>query len=129
MKTKNIAILAGFFAAVLIGASLANGYIFRGRLGEKGQVKETKASQTEEIKISAYRFGYEPTTIAVKKGQRIRLIIDNTDTLHGVRIPELGLAGNDRLEFTADKIGEFQWFCNNFCGQGHQAMSGKLIVQ
>lgn len=124
MKTKNIAILAGVFSAALVGlvgVSLVNGYISSGQIGE--------TSQAKEIKISAYRFGYEPAAVTVKKGQKIRLVINNTDTLHGIRIPDLGLAGNDQLEFTANKTGEFPWFCNNFCGQGHQGMSGKLIIQ
>lgn len=126
MKTKKTIILAGFLAAALvglIGVSLVKGYI------SSGKIKEASAGQIKEIKISAYRFGFEPAAVTVKKGQKIRLVINNTDALHGIRIPDLGVAGNDLVEFTANKTGEFPWFCNNFCGQGHQAMSGKLIVQ
>lgn len=33
------------------------------------------------------------------------------------------------LEFTADKPGEFRFMCANFCGVGHDAMGGKLIIK
>lgn len=88
-----------------------------------------KNSDIKEFKIKAFRFGYAPDTINVNKGDKVRIIIDNADTLHGIRIPDLGLKGNDIIEFTADKTGEFTWYCNNMCGEGHMQMNGKLIVK
>lgn len=83
----------------------------------------------KEIVIDASKFEYNPSVVTVKRGERIKLVINNTDTLHGIRIPELEISGNDFVEFTAEKTGEFTWYCNNFCGQGHQEMQGKLIVE
>jgi len=82
-----------------------------------------------EINVKAFRFGYEPNVINAKKGERIKININNTDILHGIRIPDLGLSGNEVLEFTADQVGEFTWYCANMCGQGHGSMQGKLTIE
>ena len=82
-----------------------------------------------EISIDARRFNFNPGTITVKKGEKIKLTINNLDTTHGINIPDLGVSGKDSLEFTADTKGEFTFYCNNFCGSGHSAMQGKLIVE
>lgn len=79
--------------------------------------------------VNAYRFGYSPDTITVNNGDMVKIIINNTDTLHGIRIPELNIKGNDVIEFTANKSGEFTWYCANMCGNGHMQMKGKLIVK
>ncbi len=91
--------------------------------------KVVTQSDIKEFTVKAFRFGYTPDTITVNKGDRVRIIINNTDTLHGIRIPELDLKNNNQIEFTADKTGEFVWYCNNMCGKGHMEMKGKLIVR
>ena len=58
-----------------------------------------------------------------------RIKIENTDVLHGIRIPDLKIRGDDIIEFTADKTGEFDWYCTNMCGEEHMQMKGKLIVK
>ncbi|MEK6832473.1 MAG: cupredoxin domain-containing protein [Nanoarchaeota archaeon] len=83
----------------------------------------------KEFTVNAFQFGYSPNVIEVNKGDNVRIIINNTDTLHGMRIPNLSLRGNEIIEFTADKQGEFTWYCTNMCGQGHMQMQGKLIVR
>ncbi len=83
----------------------------------------------KEFTVKAFRFGYTPDTITVNKGDKVKINIDNTDTLHGIRIPDLRIRGDEVLEFTANKSGEFTWYCNNMCGEGHMKMSGKLIVK
>ena len=94
-----------------------------------GNVVETKDLEVKEFNVKAFRFGYTPDVITVNKGDKVKINIENTDTLHGIRIPELNAKGNEVIEFTADKTGEFTWYCTNMCGEGHKAMSGKLIVK
>ncbi len=88
-----------------------------------------KRDDAKVFSVSAFRFGYTPDLIQVSKGDRVRIEIENTDTLHGIRIPELNLKGNEVIEFTADKTGEFVWYCTNMCGEGHMTMKGKLVVR
>ncbi len=88
-----------------------------------------KPKEIKEFTIQAFRFGYSPDTISVNKGDKVRLNINNTDVPHGIRIPELNIKDENRLEFTADKAGQFDWYCLVPCGSGHMQMKGKLIVK
>lgn len=88
-----------------------------------------KDAEIKEFTVKAFRFGYTLDTITVNKGDKVKIIINNTDTLHGMRIPDLGIRGDETLEFTADKTGEFDWYCANMCGEKHMQMKGKLIVK
>lgn len=87
------------------------------------------SAETREFRVNAFRFGYEPNKITVNNGDTVKIIINNTDTLHGIRIPDLNISGNDVLEFTAVRSGEFKWYCNNRCGSGHMIMNGTIVVQ
>jgi cytochrome c oxidase subunit 2 len=33
-----------------------------------------------------------------------------------------------RVRLTPDKAGDFDFFCDNFCGEGHETMSGTIRV-
>ena len=85
--------------------------------------------------MTAKQFAFEPSTIEVNKGDKVRLIVTSADVPHGIAIPEYGI--NERLdpgkpvtiEFTADKQGTFTAFCSVFCGSGHSDMKGKIIVK
>src|SRR3989344_9449376 len=88
-----------------------------------------KDDDVKEFQVKAFRFGYSPGIITVNKGDNVKIIINNTDTFHGIRIPDLGIKGNEILEFTADKTGEFDWYCANMCGKEHMQMKGKLVVK
>ena len=89
----------------------------------------------KEFTITARQFQFEPSTIEVNKGDKVRLIVTSKDVPHGISIPEYSI--NERLEpnkpvtieFTADKPGTFTVFCSVLCGSGHLGMKGKLIVR
>ena len=88
----------------------------------------TALDNVREIKVRAFRFDYEPNIITIKKGEKVRFIINNSDTLHGMKFPDLSVSGDDAVELSVDKSGTYKWYCNNFCGEGHKAMSGTLVV-
>lgn len=93
------------------------------------------APKVVEINMIARQWEFEPSTITVKKGDKVRLNIRNIDVTHGFAIFEFGV--NERLapgktttvEFIADKKGEYIFFCSVQCGKGHSDMKGKLIVE
>ena len=97
--------------------------------------EKTITGGVKEFKMTAKQFSFEPSTIEVNKGDKVRLIVTSTDVPHGISIPEYGI--NERLdpgkevkiEFTADKEGTFTAFCSVFCGSGHSKMKGKIIVK
>ena len=92
-------------------------------------------SKVKEFKFEAYRFGYEPEEIVVKKGDTVRLLATSRDVTHGVYIKEYGVSvtvkrGKVRkIEFIADRVGEFPILCSVYCGRGHHKMKAKLIVE
>lgn len=105
---------------------------------EAHQGRKMMASQDTEIKeinLEAYKFGFSPERIVVKKGETVRLLATSRDIPHGVSIKEYGI--NERLEngkvsnieFVADKAGEFDILCSVYCGAGHHSMKAKLIVE
>ena len=94
------------------------------------------ADQPEQvIKISAKKFEYSPSEIKVKKGVPVVLELTSLDRLHGFNCPELGIRSDinpgqiARVRFTPQKKGTFVFFCDVFCGEGHEDMSGKIIVE
>lgn len=109
--------LIGLATLIAIGA----GAVFLMNSGSRPAVKE--------FKINAFKYYFDPDIITVKKGDKVKITVNNTDVIHGLRIPELGISGNETVEFTAGQSGEFAWYCNNYCGDGHGRMQGKLIIQ
>ena len=99
------------------------------------QETSPRSGEVKEFKMTAKQFAFEPATIEVNKGDRVRLIVTSADVPHGIAIPEYGI--NERLdpgkpvtiEFTAEKEGTFTAFCSVFCGSGHSGMKGKIVVK
>ena len=93
----------------------------------KGEIKE--------FNIIAKQFSFEPSMIEVNEGDLVRIKIKSIDVAHSIAIPDFRIS--ERLypdeevefEFVADKVGEFNFFCNVYCGEGHSKMGGKLVVR
>lgn len=88
----------------------------------------------KEFNIEARQFEFNPSTITVNKGDRVKLNIRSTDVTHGFSLPDFNIQatlspGNIVVkEFTADKAGSFTFKCSVYCGSGHSDMKGTLIV-
>ena len=94
------------------------------------------ADQSEQvIKITAKKFEYSPNEIRVKKGVPVVLELTSLDRLHGFNCPELGIRSDinpgqaAKVRFTPQQSGTFTFFCDIFCGEGHENMNGKIIVE
>lgn len=95
----------------------------------------TAAAENEQvIKVTAKRFSYTPNTITVKKGIPVVLQFTSLDRMHGFNCPDLDIRTDippkkvTELRFTPQKAGTFPFHCDNFCGTGHDGMTGKIIV-
>ncbi len=96
------------------------------------------ASRAQEpvlrIEMIAGKFAFVPGELRVKKGQRITVVLSSPDFVHGFSVPDFnvradGIPGKTvEITFVADKVGRFHFLCDNFCGEGHDRMSGFLIV-
>ncbi len=92
------------------------------------------AEQPQVIQIKAKKFEYMPNEIHIKKGVPVVLELTSLDRLHGFNCPAFKIRGDvkpheiTRLAFTPDKVGTFEFHCDNFCGEGHENMTGKFVV-
>ena len=93
-----------------------------------------------EIEVKSIQYRWEPDTIVVKKGEKIRFIIETVDAPHGFELegivipswdPEKAIRKGDKtiLEVTADEAGIWDMVCTIYCGPGHVGMKGKYIVK
>ena len=87
------------------------------------------------IDVVASRFQFEPATITVAEGEHVRLRLRSADGTHGFAIKALRLkalipkAGETvTVDVAADEAGTFDVTCSEYCGTGHGAMKGRLVV-
>lgn len=91
-------------------------------------------ANAKEFVVVASKYKFEPSTITVNKGDRVRLTLKSADVSHGIWIREFGVnlaadaGGQKTIEFVADKEGTFNFDCSVYCGEGHLEMSGRLVV-
>lgn len=85
--------------------------------------------------MTASRFKFEPATLQVTEGDRVRLTLRSVDTEHGfeikkhdvkVAVPKTGEPVT--VDFVAGKAGTYDFKCSEYCGSGHGRMKGKLVV-
>jgi heme/copper-type cytochrome/quinol oxidase subunit 2 len=92
-------------------------------------------SKIKEFHFEAYQFGYSPEEIEVKKGDIVKIYATSRDVPHGIYIKEYDInvvvekGKTKKIEFLADKLGEFQILCSIYCGRGHHDMRATLVVK
>ena len=95
----------------------------------------TNSAAPRVIKIHAQRFTYTPNEIVIKANETVTLEFTSQDFVHGFKIPDLNLRADlppgktTTIQLTPQKAGEYEFLCDNFCGDGHEKMSGKIIVK
>jgi cytochrome c oxidase subunit 2 len=78
---------------------------------------------------------FDPPSITVPAGSRVTFEVATPDVTHGFRI--LGTNVNvmivpgeiSRMEHRFTTPGEYEIVCYEYCGVGHQAMHGTVIVE
>jgi cytochrome c oxidase subunit II len=87
------------------------------------------------ITVVAKRFTYTPNEIKLKKGVPVVLELSSEDVIMGFKSPDLGAVAEivpgkgARVRITPDKVGTFTFYCNIFCGDGHEDMDGTFVVE
>jgi len=101
----------------------------------------------KEVHVKAFSYGYIPRQMRVNKGDKVRLMVTNIDRAAGItKNPDVtmgytiygpyGVRTNLDLvrgvtavsEFTADIAGEYEIFCQHFCGPLHLEMRAQFFV-
>lgn len=97
--------------------------------------KDVVMPGVHEIQVTLKKYEFNPGTLRVKKGERVRLILDAADHDHGFKLDEFDVnqkvqkGTTATVEFIADKAGTFQFRCSSVCGLGHRGMKGTLVVE
>ncbi len=84
--------------------------------------------------MDATRFAFSPAVIRVNPGDRVTLILQSDDVVHGIYVDGYDLEVRAEpgqpatLTFTADQKGSFRLRCSVTCGALHPFMIGKLQV-
>lgn len=94
-----------------------------------------KTASIKEFEMTAKQWEFNPSTITVSQGDKVKLNINSIDVDHGFAISEFGVnetlssGQTTTVEFTADKVGTYTFFCSVQCGAGHSNMQGQLEVE
>lgn len=99
-----------------------------------GTVQVAAQPAEQVVKILAKKFDYTPNQITLKKGVPVVLEFISTDVMMGFNLPGLGVRTDivpgqvARVRIVPDKVGTFTFFCDIFCGSGHEDMTGTFTV-
>lgn len=102
--------------------------------GEVSGQGTPKEAAPRTIAIAAKKFEFQPSVIRIKKGERVMLELTSLDRVHGFESPDLGLHARVepgktvRLPLTGHKAGTFEFHCDVFCGDGHEDMTGEIVI-
>jgi cytochrome c oxidase subunit 2 len=94
------------------------------------------ASAPKIIEVIARRFEFEPSQIEVTEGDHVRLVVKSDDGVHGVAIKKFKVSKliprggqSVTIDFVANAPGTFPLLCSENCGEGHEDMTGTLVVR
>ncbi len=88
-----------------------------------------------EVAVIAQTFLYTPNEIEIPAGSDVTFIVTSRDVIHGFKV--VGTAVNmmvvpgqiSKITAHFPTAGEYLIVCHEYCGAGHHAMFGKLIVK
>ena len=94
----------------------------------------------EDVYIAGQRFNWMGTPVVLEAGTEYNIHLSSLDVQHGFSIrPEAALSKHTNLQvlpgyewvmpMTFDEPGTYHIICNEFCGQGHRTMHGRLVVR
>lgn len=105
---------------------------------EKGKERVERKGNTLEVWGTVTRSQFKPDNISAKKGDKVILHLTNIETTpdatHGFSIPRYNVnvsldAGEAvTIEFEADSLGSFAYYCTEFCSALHLEMQGWMLV-
>jgi cytochrome c oxidase subunit II len=113
-------------SALLMSATITSGLAL--------YVRANGHQAVREIHITAKKFDFTPDTITLKKGEPVVLLLSSQDRRHGFNLRAFGVRADvspgetAQIRFTPNKTGKFTFTCDVFCGEGHEDMTGTIVV-
>jgi cytochrome c oxidase subunit 2 len=90
--------------------------------------------KTYQVYAVAQMWQFLPAKIYIPVGSEVDFFITSKDVVHGFNIAEknvnlMAVYGNlNKTTVKFDKPGVYKITCHEYCGVGHQAMQGEVIV-
>jgi cytochrome c oxidase subunit 2 len=87
------------------------------------------------IPVVATKFAFDRAEIRVRRGEAVTLVLSSPDFVHGFSVPDLDVRVDlvpgkpTELVLRPARAGRFAFLCDNFCGDGHDRMTGFLVVE
>jgi cytochrome c oxidase subunit 2 len=135
------------FIAALVWVTLGMGIRLPGRSGEVDPrtvrstppfdhpgVRQVGPNRYEAV-VLAQAWRYQPQEIDVPTGATVTFRVTSADVIHGfyiedTRVNFMVIPGQITEEtYTFREPGEHRLICDEYCGAGHQLMSGKVVVR
>ena len=114
--------------------TLTEAFVAKYTIGEENGVPVVEAPPGSDIFLLGRQWEWYPI-LHLRKGKEYRLHLSSVDVLHSMSIYPINMnfeavPGWDMvLTITPTSIHDFRIICNEFCGIGHHAMIGKIIVE
>lgn len=148
----SLLLIVGFIATITYGAVGAGvdmvsddgGTVDPNNINEHEKFQDwpqTQAQHVEgdqyEVAVQAIRFNFLPETIEVPANSEVTFYITSPDVTHGFQVVGTnvntmvipGQMTKITVEFDdVDERTEYGILCNEFCGAGHERMSGQIVV-
>ncbi|MGX9134226.1 cupredoxin domain-containing protein [Rummeliibacillus sp. JY-2-4R] len=136
MKKIFSLIIVGLLAVLVVGCGAKDE-----QPSTDSKATESSASNTEKVKstgnvvevtITSKNFDFDQKEIKAKVGDTVKIHFKNDEGAHGFGLDAFGgisIKNGETAEFVVDKAGTYEYYCTLMCGQGHDNMMGKLIVE
>ena len=115
-----------FITGTLLASALLSGLVM--------YIRANAVPAERVIHITAKKFEFSPDSITLKKGEPVVFEISSEDRKHGFNLRAFGIRSDvspgkvSSVRFTPDKTGTFTFSCDVFCGDGHEEMTGTVVV-
>jgi len=143
-RFESLALKMGFglmvvFFVALVGLAVLKGIDVPTCFTDFPPFKEGKVIQKGEkeyeVHLLARMWAFEPNRIEIPAGSKVTIYTTSIDVQHGFHIE--GKAVNlmsipgavNKMEVVFNKPGTYKIICNEYCGVGHSAMYGEIIVK
>jgi cytochrome c oxidase subunit II len=100
---------------------------------DKPGVYEVSPGKYQVIMVARV-WQYNPAKIEIPVGSEVTFKITSVDVTHGLYIEETNVnvmivpGQISEVTQTFNDAGTFNFYCHEYCGSGHQAMAGQVIV-
>lgn len=88
-----------------------------------------------QVIMMTYTWAFDPKEIRVPVGSEVTFKITSRDVTHGMYVEKTNInimivpGQISEVTHVFDQPGTFAYVCHEYCGVGHQAMSGTIIVE